>query len=318
MISSKSCAGFYDGYILYSDVFRRISLTMSPFVCDDAFNNRKLWVKNRSDYSDVVIVNGKHGRVTRRCTTALSIALSQLGLKPTDEVWIETTTNNRYISSCVTGTIEKYCRWSRVRTDKTAAILVNHEFGFVYPNLQNLKSIGLPIIEDAAYSMYSEGDEGSVGNYGDFVLYSMAKIFPLQGGGILVTQNGELPCSDLDRDEAAYYYNCYMHYSEQREEIIEGRLKNHAFLKDLFNEMGIDLRIYLKKGEVPGAFLFKAPGTDLDGLKTFMQSQGIECSVFYGEECFFIPCHQNLKEQHLRYMASMVNCFLNNKMILDC
>ena len=35
-------------------------------------------------------------------------------------------------------------------------------------------------------------------------------------------------------------------------------------------------------------------GVDLPALKTFAQQHGIESSVFYGEQAFFVPVHERL------------------------
>ena len=309
MTDLKNYAGFLDGFLISPAPFRLMNMTMSPFSTEDAFVNRKLWLKNKVTSVDTVEVNGHQGTVTRSATEALALALSQLHLVHDSEIWIETTTNNRYISSCVTNTIERFCKWSRNRTEKTVAILVVHEFGFVYPRMSDLVKLNIPIIEDAAYAMFSTGKEGMIGSWGDYVIYSLAKMFPMQAGGVLVCKNDVLLHRDMNLDESQYFSRCYRRYIGQREDIICQRIRNHTILKGLFADMGFESRFHPEQGEVPGAFMFKAPGYNLAGLKIFMQSQGVECSVFYGEESFFVPCHQRMEECHLRYIADLVKWF---------
>jgi hypothetical protein len=311
MTDLKNYAGFLDGFLISPAPFRLMNMTMSPFSTEDAFVNRKLWLKNKATSVDTVDVNGHQGTITRSATEALAQALSHLCIAHDSEIWIETTTNNRYVSSCVTNTIERFCRWSRVRSDKTVAILVIHEFGFVYPRMHELLKMKLPIIEDAAYAMFSVGKEGMVGSWGDFVIYSLAKMFPMQAGGVLACKNEVLLHHDLDLNESQYFSRCFRRYIGQREEIICKRIRNHTILKGMFADMGFESRFHPEPGEVPGAFMFKAPERDLPELKMFMQSQGVECSVFYGEESFFVPCHQRMEECHLRYLADLVKWFFD-------
>ena len=77
-----------------------------------------------------------------------------------------------------------------------------------------------------------------------------------------------------------------------------------------FSSAGFQPRFVPENGEVPGAFLFKGAGHDLEGLKRFLQAEGIECSVFYGEEAFYLPCHQNMTPGHIDYLLTLVKDFL--------
>ncbi|MFT3740000.1 MAG: hypothetical protein QM786_14705 [Breznakibacter sp.] len=257
-----------------------------------------------------VEVNGFTGILTSSATAALDLALKKLALRPDDEVWIETTSNNRYISGCVTRTIEKHCRWSRKQSPQTAAVLVNHEFGFAYQELLRIKKMGYPLIEDAAYSMFSATDEGPVGTVGDYVLFSLAKMFPMQCGGILVDKSQTI-MSDIDAGFASYLKRNYSVYRQNRQPIIETRIRNHRTLAHALGASGFTSRFDASTNNVPGAFVCRAPRLDLDGLKHFMQAQGVECTVFYGEEAFILPCHQNLDEPHLEYFVSLINYFRN-------
>ena len=112
-----------------------------------------------------------------------------MGLKDDDIVTILTTSGNFYISSCVTEEIEKFCQWNREITPETKVILVNHEFGTIYPDMKNLVSLGIPIIEDCCPSFFSQDNDNKAGRYGDFAVYSFSKIFPIQFGGLLVNNN---------------------------------------------------------------------------------------------------------------------------------
>ena len=71
-------------------------------------------------------------------------------------------------------------------------------------------------------------------------------------------------------------------------------------------------RFKLEEGSVPGVFMFKTDSKNLDlpELKKYYYAHGVQCSVFYGEEAFFIPVHQALNEQDLLYFCDVFCSFL--------
>jgi hypothetical protein len=59
--------------------------------------------------------------------------------------------------------------------------------------------------------------------------------------------------------------------------------------------------------------MFQTPAeVDLPALKTFVQEHGIESSVFYGEQAFFVPVHERLVPADLDYFCHVVSAFLND------
>lgn len=301
---------FLNGYIKQAPAFRSAAINISPFSSDDIFRNNYIWRNYKAYGWPVAEVNGRPAIITQSATCALDMVLDSLALKPEDEVWIVTTSGNSYISGCVTRTIEKYCRWNRQQNAATAVVLINHEFGFVYRQMEVLKALGLPIIEDAAYSMYSQWNGVQTGSTGDYVIFSMAKMFPMQAGGLLFSSKEISLKNNLTEDELNYYQSCFGFYHQYKEQIIKARLEVYHQMSDAFSSAGFLPRFEPEIGEVPGAFLFKAEGHDLEGLKHFLQSEGIECSVFYGEEAFYLPCHQNMTRGHIDYLLTLVKDFL--------
>ena len=301
---------FLNGYIKQAPAFRSAAINISPFGSDDIFRNNYIWRNYKADGSSIAEVNGMQATITESATSALDIILDSLSLKPNDEVWIVTTSGNSYISGCVTRTIEKYCRWSRQQSDATALILVNHEFGFICRDLKALQLSGLPIIEDAAYSMYSELGGVRPGSVGDYAIFSMAKMFPMQAGGLLFSSKEVRFKNSLPDEALNYFKSCFDFYHQQKEQIIKARREVYYLMSVAFSKAGFEPRFEPEAGEVPGAFLFKAEGHDLEGLKHFLQSEGIECSVFYGEEAFYLPCHQNMTRGHIDYLLTLVKDYL--------
>jgi len=230
-----------------------------------------------------------------------------------DVVTILTTTGNFYVSGCVTREIEKFCRWSREIEPQTKALLVNHEFGFPYEELRALRRFNVPIIEDAAHAFASNNREQSAGQVGDFVVYSFPKFFPIQTGGLLVfnEQNkmDEPPASSRNQ----YVQKVLSAHIDNVSDTAKKRRENYQALATRFQQLGCTARFQLSENSVPGVFMFRTPaGIDLPTLKTFVQDHGIESSVFYGEQAFFVPVHERLALADLDYFAHVVSAFLAN------
>jgi hypothetical protein len=54
-------------------------------------------------------------------------------------------------------------------------------------------------------------------------------------------------------------------------------------------------------------------GVDLGALKAFMWSHGVESSVFYGEQAFFVPVHSRLGSDDLDYFFEVAREFFNGR-----
>ncbi len=287
---------------------------ISPFCATDIGRNRHLPVRNDSDDYFRSRHPGFHIRYTTNGREAIHLALAQLKLGDGDLVTILTTTQNRYISSCVTREVEKFCRWNRAVTNQTKVIIVIHEFGFVYPGLDELKrSVNVPIIEDCAYSFFSGDAQGLTGRVGEYVVYSFPKMFPLQEGGLLASVN-QLSTPDPREASAHQHYRNVMSVClRQEDDIIRARRHNYAYLLAALRSRGCEERLPLSGKEVPGALLFKCPEVDLEQLKVHMTRHGIQCSVFYGEQAFFLPVHQALTNDDLDYFLFVFDTFLNRR-----
>lgn len=240
--------------------------------------------------------------------SAIAAALLQYDLQADDVVTILTTSGNFYISGCVTREIEKVCQWNRELTDKTKLIFVNHEFGYPYQGVSELRKYGLPIIEDCAHAFYTQDDE--MGTVGDYVIYSLPKALPMQIGAILVANTTVNKDIHVDATIASYVIE---RLCSNKGSIIRNRnqrLQNYTKLCDLLRPLGIEPYFKLIDGVVPGVLLFRWHETiDYPRLKAFMQENGVESSVFYGQNAFYIPCHQNLTEAEMTYMRNLLKYF---------
>ena len=303
-------------YIINPDQYLLPSYRISPFRTIDISINNKFPEEDTIDTYIAERFSNKPFSYVSDGKRAINEALAYYDLKRDDTVTILTTSNNFYISGCVTTEIEKFCNWSREMTPKTKVIFVNHEFGHPYENLVALKKYKLPIIEDCAHAFFSNDEKNTMGTVGDFVIYSFPKMFPIQIGGLLVSNIEAELKSDLDQVKKQYIKNVMSHYMSQKDDIIKKRIAVYNALKKELAAFGFTERFKLKKGIVPGVFMFRVPNKkiDLNVLKTYFQSHGIQCSVFYGDRAFFLPCHQHLEENDIKYFKAVIKSFLKTEL----
>ena len=102
------------------------------------------------------------------------------------------------------------------------------------------------------------------------------------------------------------------HYIVFSNSIIRKRLENYALLNDRFNELGLSERFILQDSVVPGVYMFRAGERKLnmDEMKRHFWANGIQSSVFYNEDSFFIPVHQRLDLSDTEYFYEVIRLFL--------
>jgi hypothetical protein len=302
-------------FILDPDPYSLPCYRIGPFTTRDLAKNSLLEDDDTIDEYFKTRFGQREITYTENGRRAINLALSYYKLCKDDTVTILTTSGNFYISGCVTKEIENFCCWSREMEPTTKLIFVNHEFGYPYQNLQALKKFGLPIIEDCANTFYSNDVNHSIGKVGDFVIYSFPKIFPLQVGGLLISNiDGYRSGFLLDEPLKRYIKNVLSKAVIEEATIKDKRLHNYKYLQTKFDSLGLLPRFKLDADTVPGVFMFKVNATlDLAQMKEYFYAHGIQCSVFYGERTFFIPCHQALEDTDLDYFAAVMENFLSKQ-----
>ena len=301
-------------FFIHPDPFLLPLYRISPFKTDYiALNNNLPEDDFAVGYFDKKFGIGRW-QLTYNGREAIELALEKYQLQKEDLVTIVTTSENFYISSCVTKSIERFCRWNREITSETKVILVNHEFGYPYPDMEKLVATGLPIIEDCCTTFFSQDDAQSVGQYGDFSVYSFPKFFPIQIGGLLVTvKSNEKPSESIvDEKQVQYIQKVVSHQLKNEKALLQQRTENHSYATNLFSELGFSLRFQEHTNVYPSALLLNSNGivSNLNELKFFLAQNGIQSSVFYGEEAFFIPCHQNMTPVDIEFIAACIAQFL--------
>jgi len=300
-------------FVVNPDPFLLPTYRISPFKTEHIGFNALL---PNDDYA-ATYFNNRFGKGRWQYTftgrDAIHLALDCYQLEQTDLVTILTTSQNFYISSCVTKTIENFCRWNREIVPETKIVFINHEFGYPYPEMDKVKATGLPIIEDCCTTFFSQDEKGSLGRYGDFSVYSFPKFFPLQLGGLLVSNVDKLPDSSkfLDEKQRQYIQNVVSYNLKSEAELLSKRKENWNYALSQFSKLGFTPRFPANNNVVPSALVLNNNGIikDVNALKVFLTENGIQNSVFYGEDAFFIPIHQNLTESDIDYFF---NCIQNS------
>ena len=304
-------------FVLNPDPFLLPAYRLCPFKTDYIGMNSEL---PQDDFA-IAYFNKKFGEgqwhYTYNGREAINLALESYGLDIKDVVTILTTSQNFYISSCVTSTIEKFCKWNRKIIPETKLILVNHEFGYPYPEMEKLVATGLPIIEDCCTTFFSQDEKEKIGKYGDFSTYSFPKFFPIQIGGILVnnTNNNPLQKSILNPIEVEYIQNVLSNQLKSETVLLQKRQTVYEYALQLLLPLGFTVRFLLNENCVPYTLVLNNNRIikDLNNLKLYLTQNGIQSSVFYGEDAFFIPCHQNLAFLDLDYFSKVLNDFINKE-----
>lgn len=303
-------------FIVNPDSFLLPTYRMSPFTTASIAENYQLPNNEfASDYFDErfgienwkFTTNGRH---------AIEEALKNYNLSSSDIITILTTSQNFYISSCVTKTIEKFCKWNREITSATKVILVNHEFGYPYQNMEKVVQLGIPIIEDCCTTFFSQNNQQMIGHYGDFSVYSFPKMFPIQVGGILVSNKSNLNASELiESNLKKYLLKVTSHHLKNKEELLKKRHENYNYAISKFRILGFEPYFQTYEFTVPYALVLKNNQiiNDLNILKNFLNENGIQNSVFYGEDAFFVPNHQNLSFTDIDLLEQTVAQFIQNQ-----
>ena len=304
-------------FVLKPDTYRTPSYRIGPFQTSDIAFNCNLPDDYRSldyfserfrDRKTILTINGRAG---------INLALSSYNLGKKDIVTILTTSQNFYISSCVTNEIEKFCRWNREITSETKVILVNHEFGYPYQNMDQLMKLGIPVIEDCCTTFFSQDCNHQIGSYGDFAVYSFPKFFPLQIGGLLIcnSSNKIRHKNRISQEEYNYILKVVSYYMANLEQLLTKREIVYSNAVHLAEKQGFSERFEQKENIVPSVLLLRNHGIvkDLPALKTYLWEHGIHSSIFYGEDGFFIPCHQRLSMEDLNYFFTVIKSFIEKE-----
>jgi hypothetical protein len=190
----------------------------------------KNWLWNDKDY--LFFINAKNG---------IHYLVNLLGLQREDEVFISTSSDKNYVSTCVSATLFNYCKISRVLTEKTKLIYVIHEFGVPNPATENLvleaKKRNIPLLEDCAHGIESYINGIRIGFLGDYALYSLPKHLPMENGGLLVGKHLPKESDFYDANIAEKMQEDYNKFLPYLPYLSQKRKENFKFITENLKEL---------------------------------------------------------------------------------
>jgi hypothetical protein len=214
---------------------------------------------------------------------------------PAAVVTILTTSGSRYVSGCVTETIEKVCTHGREFTPATEVALVIHEWGFPHPGLDGIaercRERGAVLVEDSAYAVGTHLCGRTVGHHGAYHFFSLPKFFSVEGGGVLLDREGAEAGAPLPEILA-----------EEPGIVAARRSEVWGWYEAAFETEGTWTP---RGGTVPGVFLLPEP----DGgefIRDRLRAARVECGFWYGNDSLFLPCHHRLGRGDVERIRDLV------------
>ncbi len=193
------------------------SLIDAEKVADQVINGEHKTSERTKEFEDKICqyIGGVYAKATNSGTNALHLALLSLNVKENHEVIIPT-----FVCQALMNAVN-YTRAKPVFADigdnfnisaetirkkinrKTKAIVVPHMFG-VPAELDEIKELGIPIIEDCAHSLGGNYKGKKLGSIGDISIFSFyaTKMISTGQGGMVLTSNKKL--ADKVKDLTTY------------------------------------------------------------------------------------------------------------------
>lgn len=307
-----------DSYpIMFSPPFIRPDIRLTPFTASDIVSYKEDTPRDADKIVEQYF--GQNYTILPRAISCIQAVLQHIGVTKEDNVAVFSTFETDYISGCVKGPIENISNMTRKIDTKTKAVIVIHEFGFPYGKLKSLKkeceSKNIPLIEDCAWTYGTHiDDDTKVGEVGDYAIYSLPKILPVQYGGILkgLTISDEENWNNyrmLDYFKRELVLKALSKHMPKINEYNEVRRKNWQRLAELFSRDGFNVMNDLEKGVYPGAVL-----VNLENFQQVIERYeefGVEVERYYPNKALFLPVHQNLTEGSVEYIYGVFRGLLN-------
>lgn len=217
-----------------------------------------------------------------------------------------------------------------IRGTDAKALLLIHYFGMPDPAFLRLaaaaRARGMLVIEDAAHALYSDMVGGVCGRVGDYSLYSLHKMLPFAGGGMLAA-NGDNVMPPDAADACAFGDP----FSYDFFQIASARRANyaalHAALLPLAGEL-TPLWPSLPAGVVPQTFPAIVERLDRFALYRHLNAAGYgavglyhtmveplrdpkwEASAFLAARIINFPVHQDVRKADYEGMIGAIRTFI--------
>jgi hypothetical protein len=307
--------------LLIPDIALRPVIHMSPFAGKLDFHAQD-YIPQETDLlsqiSTQLFGQSKEGQLTKNARHALTLALQSTVRSEAFVVSIITPSGSGYVSACVTGEINKYCKWVFGYDPKADIYLLIHEFGrkAVLPK-QAAKS-RKPVIEDCAYALVDPLFSSSYAMQGHYIIFSLSKVFPIQYGGLFFVNGVPLkenlsPKYHLSDNGKSYLKQILTAYFQELNQANQARLHTYKLMQQICKDYGLNEAYPAKEGELPHAFLVEiSPEVDASSIKVHMNLAGVESGIFEGGNAYFLPCHQNMNMAEIEYIFYHICEAINN------
>ena len=190
-------------------------------------------------------------------------------------------------------------------------LFIIHEFGSLIPvnSMQLFREMGIPIVNDFAYSLLSLFKNAREDFCSEINISSFPKSFNVNFGGVVSVPTPIVDPEVMSSSEAIFKkLSLDLSASAIYENIDKRKLNRDYYKKELLR---YGYKVVWDEEEIcPGVCMIEPlNSTDLQHLKTFLQRNGIESSVFYGQEKFFVPVHQLMTLNELEYVSFMIKAY---------
>ncbi len=170
----------------------------------------------------------------------------------------------------------------KLNDTKIKSVLVIHYFGFVQTDIEKIANIckkhNKLLIEDCAHSLLSKYKNKELGSFGDASFFSLHKILPMDGGGILQINNPKIKNPEISDTD---HINLFSKFDFLK--IANMRRNNYQYLLEKLKELSAIEILYpkLPKGIVPLNFPILIKNINRDKVYFEMQERGIELVSLY-------------------------------------
>jgi hypothetical protein len=175
--------------------------------------------------------------------------------------------------------------------------------------MNDFRLLGIPIINDFAYSLLSLYQSGREDFRKEINLTSFPKNFNTNFGGAISINQRNMNIDDQFMRSSIFKALKNELSVDAIQSNIHQRKLNRQFYKSRLTQMGYDV-VWDQEEICPGVCMISPHKTiNLEKLKIFLQRNGIESSVFYGEQVFFVPIHHLMSQKELEYVCFMIGAF---------
>ena len=218
--------------------------------------------------------------------------------------------------------------WDKMSLHKTFAIVIIHYFGIVQSDIIAIKNIcskrGIYVVEDCAHCLKSSYKGIPLGDFGDFSIFSIHKILPTLGGGILKVNRRDISLPLVEDTDKIAFQALEIYSSSQHDNISSIRTVNYKLLVRLLSDV-VGIRILypeLDEGIVPMNLPILIESKSRHSLYQALLNEGVETMALYYElvdsikesefpysyeisrKILNLPIHQDLSEKDIYSIAN--------------